>query len=331
MNEPSVTPLSPFAGERFWRAIRDSVGRAVVVDDEAIRLLAIAVLAHGHALIEDVPGVGKTLLARAFSRALGMDFSRVQGTPGPPPERRPRREHARGWQLPLHPRPDLHQRPAGRRDQPRDAAHAVGPARGDGGGPGVDRGRDAGPARPVPRAGHREPDRARGHVRAAGGAARPFPRPDPARLPGSRRRGPHRAPLSGQRRAARRGDPGRSHPSSSSRCAKSVRTVDVSAPVEDYIVDLVRETRSAPRCVSAAARDRAWRCTARPRRSAYLAGRDFALPDDVKALVPAVLGHRIVLDIDRQLRGSTVDGVIDAVLGSVAAPPVQGVTAQNRA
>src|SRR6185369_11706496 len=36
---------------------------------------------HGHVLIEDVPGVGKTLLARAFSRALGLDFARVQGTP----------------------------------------------------------------------------------------------------------------------------------------------------------------------------------------------------------------------------------------------------------
>ncbi len=55
---------------------------------------------------------------------------------------------------------------------------------------------------------------------------------------------------------------------------------------------------------------------------AYLSGRDFVLPDDVKALVPAVLGHRIMLDIDRQLRGSTAEDVIEAILGSVAAPPV---------
>jgi MoxR-like ATPase len=63
---------------------------------------------------------------------------------------------------------------------------------------------------------------------------------------------------------------------------------------------------------------------------AYLAGRDFTLPDDVKALAPAVLGHRMVLDIDRQLRGSTVEGVIDAVLESVAAPPVQGDAVQKQ-
>jgi MoxR-like ATPase len=64
---------------------------------------------------------------------------------------------------------------------------------------------------------------------------------------------------------------------------------------------------------------------------AFLAGRGFALPDDVKALVPAVLGHRVLLDIDRELRGSTVDGVIEAILGSVAAPPIQDAGAQNSA
>src|SRR4051794_29846517 len=68
-------------GRRFWSDLRDNVGRAVVVDDTALRLLAVALLAHGHALVEDVPGVGKTLLTRSFSRALGLGFARVQGTP----------------------------------------------------------------------------------------------------------------------------------------------------------------------------------------------------------------------------------------------------------
>ena len=44
-------------------------------------MLAVAVLAEGHALLDDVPGVGKTLLARAFARSLGLTFARVQGTP----------------------------------------------------------------------------------------------------------------------------------------------------------------------------------------------------------------------------------------------------------
>src|SRR3954470_8309038 len=68
-------------GRRFWADLRENVGRAVVVDDTALRLLVVALLAHGHALVEDVPGVGKTLLTRSFSRALGLTFARVQGTP----------------------------------------------------------------------------------------------------------------------------------------------------------------------------------------------------------------------------------------------------------
>src|SRR4051812_2842131 len=68
-------------GRRFWSDLRENVGRAVVVDDTALRLLAVALIAHGHALVEDVPGVGKTLLTRSFSRALGLGFARVQGTP----------------------------------------------------------------------------------------------------------------------------------------------------------------------------------------------------------------------------------------------------------
>jgi len=55
----AATPAStePAGGRRFWTDLRAAVGRAVVVDDEPLRLLTIALLAHGHALVEDVPGV----------------------------------------------------------------------------------------------------------------------------------------------------------------------------------------------------------------------------------------------------------------------------------
>src|SRR5450756_390492 len=66
---------------RFWRDLRDAVAGSVVGEEPALRLLAVALLADGHALIEDVPGVGKTLLARSFARSLGLSFGRVQGTP----------------------------------------------------------------------------------------------------------------------------------------------------------------------------------------------------------------------------------------------------------
>ncbi|MFI5226156.1 MAG: AAA family ATPase, partial [Candidatus Limnocylindrales bacterium] len=74
-------PDTTHDGLRTWSAIRDEVAHAVVGAEAALELLVMALLADGHALIEDVPGVGKTLLARAFSRALGLTFARVQGTP----------------------------------------------------------------------------------------------------------------------------------------------------------------------------------------------------------------------------------------------------------
>ncbi|HTE64903.1 MAG TPA: AAA family ATPase, partial [Candidatus Binatia bacterium] len=68
-------------GARFLAAVQASVAGAVVGAELPLRLLATALLAEGHALVEDVPGVGKTLLARAFAQSLGLTFARVQGTP----------------------------------------------------------------------------------------------------------------------------------------------------------------------------------------------------------------------------------------------------------
>ncbi len=61
--------------------IRDSVSRVVVGKAEAVDILLTAFLSDGHALIEDVPGVGKTLLAKTFAHCMGLKFRRVQFTP----------------------------------------------------------------------------------------------------------------------------------------------------------------------------------------------------------------------------------------------------------
>ena len=57
------------------------VGRAVVGKQQPLSLVLAAILAKGHVLIEDFPGLGKTLAARTFAQALGLDFSRAQFTP----------------------------------------------------------------------------------------------------------------------------------------------------------------------------------------------------------------------------------------------------------
>lgn len=61
--------------------IRSSMAQVIVGKTEVIDLLITVFLSEGHALIEDVPGVGKTLLAKTFARCLGLDFRRIQFTP----------------------------------------------------------------------------------------------------------------------------------------------------------------------------------------------------------------------------------------------------------
>ena len=61
--------------------VLDEVGKAVVGKQESLRLVLCAILAKGHVLLEDYPGLGKTLAARSFAQALGLDFARAQFTP----------------------------------------------------------------------------------------------------------------------------------------------------------------------------------------------------------------------------------------------------------
>ena len=63
------------------RRIVDEIKRVVVGKDEALTTILSAVIAGGHVLIEDVPGVAKTLIARSFADVLNLDFSRIQFTP----------------------------------------------------------------------------------------------------------------------------------------------------------------------------------------------------------------------------------------------------------
>ena len=62
-------------------AILDEVQRAVVGKRDALVLVLAGVLAGGHVLIEDLPGLGKTLAARSFAQTLGLQFTRAQFTP----------------------------------------------------------------------------------------------------------------------------------------------------------------------------------------------------------------------------------------------------------
>ncbi len=61
--------------------VKRNVGRVIVGKDEVIELVLVALLCEGHVLLEDVPGIGKTTLAKAVARSLGCSFRRIQFTP----------------------------------------------------------------------------------------------------------------------------------------------------------------------------------------------------------------------------------------------------------
>jgi len=67
--------------ELLAREIIQNVEKVIVGKTEVIELVVIALISRGHALIEDVPGVGKTMLARSVARSVGCDFQRIQFTP----------------------------------------------------------------------------------------------------------------------------------------------------------------------------------------------------------------------------------------------------------
>src|SRR5262249_18466523 len=80
---PSIEPASSSSADLYTLANRllENVGQVVLGKSEQIKLAVVALLAEGHVLIEDVPGVGKTLLAKALAASIDCSFRRIQFTP----------------------------------------------------------------------------------------------------------------------------------------------------------------------------------------------------------------------------------------------------------
>ena len=263
---------------------------------EEIKLVLTALVCGGHVLLEDVPGTAKTVLARAIAGSVeGATNQRIQCTPDLQPTRRHRPLGLRpeGARLRVPARARVRERRPRRRDQPGDAEDAVGAARGDGRAAGDDRRCHARAARALPRPRDREPDRAGGHLPAAGGPARPL-------LP------PHRARLSerGRRARDRRGSSGtcirwrrcgrRSGSTTSTRSApRSRRSTSTTRSAAGRSSSCARRARSSGVAIGASVRGSlaleraisAW---------AILDGRDYVTPVDVERLFLPVLLHRIV-------------------------------------
>jgi MoxR-like ATPase len=81
VTDASVEALPPYEVGRLAGAVLDSVGSVMVGKRESLELVLAGILAGGHVLLEDLPGLGKTLTARCFAQSLGLDFRRLQFTP----------------------------------------------------------------------------------------------------------------------------------------------------------------------------------------------------------------------------------------------------------
>ena len=306
-------------GRRFWTRLRDAVGVAVVGGEDALRLLAIALLADGHALIEDVPGTGKTTLARAFARALGLSFARVQGTPDLLPGDVTGSSVYEGGHFRFVPGPiftNVLLVDEINRATPRTQSSLL----------------EAMQERQVSIDGET-------HLLAA-----PFlvlATQNPIELEGT-----FSLPEAQLDRFLVRVSVGYPTAAAELRIAGLYR--DGAAPIEQvptvfdaaslialrgatsrvrvsddvgrYVVALVRASRDHPDLRLGASPRASVALYRAAQARALLEGRNFVLPDDVAAIAPAVLAHRVLLDIDRELRGATAERVIGELIGSVPVP-----------
>ncbi|MCW2611656.1 MAG: ATPase associated with various cellular 3, partial [Cryptosporangiaceae bacterium] len=100
----------------------------------------------------------------------------------------------------------------------------------------------------------------------------------------------------------------------------AVQRVGVAPDVLTYVVDLCRATRSAPSLSLGASPRGATALLATAKAWAWLSGREYVTPDDVKALARPTLRHRVAVRPEAELEGVTADSVLDSVLASVPAP-----------
>ena len=313
--EPVESPVSPLAGR-----IVDNIEKVIVGKHNEIILTVMAYFAGGHVLLEDVPGVAKTVLARAFARTIGGSFKRIQCTPDLLPN------DITGSSI-FNPKTTDFEFRAGplfaqivladeiNRATPRSQAalleamaeRAVT----------VDGNRYDLPApfflvatqNPVDHEGTfplPEAQLDRFLVRLSLGY------PDFEHEVTMLQRFETQDPLDSLEAVITTEDV--------SACQQAVRQVRVDEKVSRYVVELMRATREhydvmlggSPRASMALSR-----CA---QAFAAIHGYGFVLPDDIKQVLPFVLGHRVILRPESRLRKKTVAGILNEIMDSVTVP-----------
>ena len=321
-------PLDPARAEaarEALTAVRQEVAKAVVGQDAAVTGLVLALLCRGHVLLEGVPGVAKTLLVRTLCETLRLDTKRVQFTPDLMPgdvtgslvydagtARFSFREGPVFTNILLA--DEINRTPAKTQASLLEAMEERQVS--------VD-----GVPRALPQpfvvAATQNPVEYEGTYPLPEAQLDRFllkltlplpPREDEVEVLARHAAGFDPRDLAGAGVRAVAG------PEELAVGAAAVRRVRVSRDVLGYVVDVCRATRSAPSLALGVSPRGATALLSTARAWAWLSGRDYVSPDDVKALARPTLRHRVQLRPEAELDGVDVDAVLDGVLGAVAVP-----------
>jgi MoxR-like ATPase len=306
-------------------ALREEVAKVVVGQEGTLSGVVAALLVRGHILLEGVPGTAKTLLVKAVAAALDMDFKRVQFTPDLMPSDvigqvifEPREGSFRFREGPVF--TNLLLADEINRTPPKTQAALL----------------EAMEERQVSIEGvtHRLPEpfvvvATQNPVEYEG--TYPLPEAQLDRflfklLVGYPTQAqeeevlarhdqgldPHDVVGAGVRPVATATD--------LAVARDAIQRIRVEAPVRGYIVALVRATRESPSLALGVSPRGATGLLHASKAWAWLAGRDFVTPDEVKAVVKPTLRHRVMLRPEVELEGATPDGVLDGILASVPVP-----------
>src|SRR4051794_2627070 len=306
-------------------AVRDEVAKAVVGQDSVVTGLVIALLCRGHVLLEGVPGVAKTLLVRSLAASLSLEMKRVQFTPDLMPgditgslvydartarfefrpgpvftnllladeiNRTPPKTQASLLEVMEERQVSVEGTPRALPD-PFIVAATQNPIEYEG-------------TYPLPEA---QLDRFLLKLTV------PLPnRDEELGVLRAHHQGfdPRNLKAAGVRPVATAADlaVGRA----------AVQQVAVADGVLAYVVDLCRATRVSPSLELGASPRGATALLASAKAWAWLTGRDYVTPDDVKALARPTLRHRVRLRPDAEMEGVTVDAILDSVLAAVPTP-----------
>jgi len=319
---PSVASDAP---RTALAQVRTEVAKAVVAQDSVVSGLLIALICEGHVLLEGVPGVAKTLLIRTLASALSLEGKRLQFTPDLMPgdvtgsliydARTARFEFRAG---PVF--TNLLLADEINRTPPKTQAALL----------------EAMEERQVSVEGDPRPLPAPFMVAATQNPVEyegtyPLPEaqldrfllkltvPLPEREHEIAILNRHAAGFD-PRDLAAAGISRVAGPADLAQAKDEARKVHVSAEVTGYIVDICRATRTSPSLRLGVSPRGATALLATSRAWAWLSGRDYVSPDDVKALAGPTLRHRIQLRPEVELDGATADGVLQGLLAAVPVP-----------